>query len=117
MLTFDGFLRVYKESYDDEVEPEGEMRLPSTLEVGQSLEYKEITATERFTQAPFRYTEASLVRKLEELGIGRPSTYAPTISTIQQRGYVEKGNREGTERQYKILSLQGGKCQKALRWN
>ena len=115
VLTFDGFLRVYKESYDDEVEPEGEMRLPSTLEVGQSLEYKEITATERFTQAPFRYTEASLVRKLEELGIGRPSTYAPTISTIQQRGYVEKGNREGTERQYKILSLQGGKMSESTK--
>ena len=108
VLTFNGFLRVYKESYDDEVEQEGEFRLPSALEVGQPLEYKEMSATQRFTQAPFRYTEASLVRKLEELGIGRPSTYAPTISTIQQRGYVEKGNREGTERPYKILSLVDG---------
>ena len=108
VLTFNGFLRVYKESYDDETEQEGGWRLPSALEVGQPLEYKEMLATQRFTQAPFRYTEASLVRKLEELGIGRPSTYAPTISTIQQRGYVEKGNREGTERPYKILSLANG---------
>ena len=108
VLTFNGFLRVYKESYDDETEQEGEWRLPSALEVGQPLEYKEMLATQRFTQAPFRYTEASLVRKLEELGIGRPSTYAPTISTIQQRGYVEKGSREGTERPYKILSLADG---------
>lgn len=115
VLTFDGFLRVYKESHDDEVEPESELRLPSALEVGQSLAYKEILATERFTQAPFRYTEASLVRKLEELGIGRPSTYAPTISTIQQRGYVEKGNREGVERPYKILSLQDGKISESTK--
>ena len=115
VLTFDGFLRVYKESYDDEVEQEGELRLPSALEVGQSLEYKEMLATQRFTQAPFRYTEASLVRRLEELGIGRPSTYAPTISTIQQRGYVEKGNREGTERPYKLLSLAGGKITESVK--
>ena len=104
-----GFLRVYKESYDEETEPEGETRLPSALEIGQALTYKEMLAIERFTQAPFRYTEASLVRKLEELGIGRPSTYAPTISTIQQRGYVEKGNREGVKRSYQILSLKDGK--------
>ena len=115
VLTFDGFLRVYKESHDDEVEPESELRLPSALEVGQPLAYKEILATERFTQAPFRYTEASLVRKLEELGIGRPSTYAPTISTIQQRDYVEKGNREGVERPYKILSLQDGKISESTK--
>ena len=115
VVTFDGFLRVYKESYDEGAEPEGEMRLPSALAVGQALAYKEITAMERFTQAPFRYTEASLVRKLEELGIGRPSTYAPTISTIQQRGYVEKGNREGTERPYRILSLQGGKIEESTK--
>ena len=115
VLTFDGFLRVYKESYDDEVEQEGELRLPSALEMGQSLEYREMLATQRFTQAPFRYTEASLVRRLEELGIGRPSTYAPTISTIQQRGYVEKGNREGTERPYKLLSLAGGKITESVK--
>lgn len=115
VVTFDGFLRVYKESYDEDTEPEGEMRLPSALEVGQALTYKEIIAMERFTQAPFRYTEASLVRKLEELGIGRPSTYAPTISTIQQRGYVEKGNREGVERPYQILSLQGGKIEESTK--
>ena len=112
VLTFDGFLRVYKESYDDEMEPEGEMRLPSTLEVGQSLEYKEITATERFTQAPFRYTEASLVRKLEELGIGRPSTYAPTIQTIQNREYVVKGDKEGVQRTYMVLTLSKGRVTK-----
>ncbi|MDR1004233.1 MAG: type I DNA topoisomerase [Prevotellaceae bacterium] len=109
VVTFDGFLRVYRESYDDDTEQtssEGNLLPPLTK--GELLQYKEITATERFTQAPFRYTEASLVRKMEELGIGRPSTYAPTISTIQQRGYVEKGDREGTERSYNIMSLQGG---------
>ena len=105
VIIFDGFLRVYKESYDEETEPEGETRLPSALEIGQALTYKEMLAIERFTQAPFRYTEASLVRKLEELGIGRPSTYAPTISTVQQRGYVEKGSREGVERQFRLLVL------------
>ena len=76
------------------------------LKKGQTLERKEIVATERFTQHPPRYTEASLVRKLEELGIGRPSTYAPTISTIQQREYVEKGDKPGVERKYDVLTLQ-----------
>ncbi|WP_300727521.1 type I DNA topoisomerase [uncultured Bacteroides sp.] len=110
VVTFDGFLRVYKESYDDDVEQsESEGRLLPAMEVGQTLDCKGITAMERFTQCPPRYTEASLVRKLEELGIGRPSTYAPTISTIQQRGYVEKGNREGVERKYEILQLKNGK--------
>ena len=109
VVTFDGFLRVYKESFDDDVEQEDEGHLLPALEVGQVLDCKEIVAMERFTQAPPRYTEASLVRKLEELGIGRPSTYAPTISTIQQRGYVEKGNREGVERNYEILQLKGNK--------
>lgn len=108
VVMFDGFLRVYKESYDEEVEQEDESRLLPTMKVGQTLECKTITATERFSQCPPRYTEASLVRKLEELGIGRPSTYAPTISTVQQRGYVEKGNREGVKRDYTILKLEEG---------
>lgn len=109
VITFDGFLRVYKESYDDENEQEDESRLLPPLSKGEKLERKEILATQRFTLCPPRYTEASLVRKLEELGIGRPSTYAPTISTVQQRGYVEKGNSEGVKRPYDILKLKGSK--------
>lgn len=109
VISFDGFLRIYKESYDEENEPEDEGRLLPPLKQGQKLEYGDIVATERFTLHPPRYTEASLVRKLEELGIGRPSTYAPTISTIQQRGYVEKGDKEGVERTYKVLTLQENK--------
>lgn len=109
VIKFDGFLRVYKESNDDENEQEDESRLLPPLKKGQSLAQQEITATERFTQRPARYTEASLVRKLEELGIGRPSTYAPTISTIQQREYVEKGDKEGEERKYDVLTLKNGK--------
>ncbi|MGL4851133.1 MAG: type I DNA topoisomerase [Phocaeicola sp.] len=105
VIKFDGFLRVYKESYDEDTEQEDESRLLPPLAKGQSMERKEIVATQRFTQAPSRYTEASLVRKLEELGIGRPSTYAPTISTVQQRGYVEKGNKEGEKREYDVLKL------------
>lgn len=106
VVTFDGFLRVYKESVDEENESEDEGHLLPPLKVGENLERLEIMATERFTQRPARYTEASLVRKLEELGIGRPSTYAPTISTIQQREYVEKGERPGVERSYNVLCLQ-----------
>lgn len=109
VVTFDGFLRVYKESYDDDNEQEDESRLLPPLTKGQKMERKDISATQRFTQCPPRYTEASLVRKLEELGIGRPSTYAPTISTVQQRGYVEKGNSEGVKRSYTILKLKGNK--------
>lgn len=109
VIKFDGFLRVYKESFDEDTEQEDESRLLPPLTKGQKLEHKEITATERFTQHPARYTEASLVRKLEELGIGRPSTYAPTISTIQQREYVEKGDRAGNERKYDVLTLKGNK--------
>ena len=104
-VEFDGFLRVYKESYDDDNEQGDESRLLPALKKGQEVAQKEISAVERFTQPPARYTEASLVRKLEELGIGRPSTYAPTISTIQQRGYVEKGSKEGVRRPYQVLSL------------
>lgn len=106
VVMFDGFLRVYRESYDEEMEQEDESRLLPAMKVGQTLDCRTIIATERFTQCPPRYTEASLVRKLEELGIGRPSTYAPTISTVQQRGYVEKGNREGVQREYEILKLE-----------
>lgn len=109
VIKFDGFLRVYKESYDDDAEQEDESNLLPPVKKGQSLEQQEVSAVERFTQRPPRYTEASLVRKLEELGIGRPSTYAPTISTIQQREYVEKGDREGEERKYNVLLLKNGK--------
>ena len=105
VLKFDGFLRVYRESYDDDNEQEDESRLLPPLKKGQKLEHGPIVATERFTQRPPRYTEASLVRKLEELGIGRPSTYAPTISTIQQREYVEKGNKDGEERTFNVMTL------------
>lgn len=106
VIKFDGFLRVYRESYDEDTEQEDEARLLPPLKKGQTLQHENITATERFTQHPPRYTEASLVRKLEELGIGRPSTYAPTISTIQQREYVVKGEKEGKERNYNVLTLQ-----------
>ena len=106
VVKFDGFLRVYRESYDEDMEQEDETRLLPPLKKGQTLQREDITATERFTQHPPRYTEASLVHKLEELGIGRPSTYAPTISTIQQREYVVKGEKEGQERAYNVLILQ-----------
>lgn len=115
VVVFDGFLRVYRESVDDDNEQEDESRLLPALQVGQTLERKDVQAVERFSQAPARYTEASLVRKLEELGIGRPSTYAPTISTIQQRGYVEKGNREGTERKYEVLILDDNGISESVR--
>ncbi|MCB0760268.1 MAG: type I DNA topoisomerase [Flavobacteriales bacterium] len=106
VITFDGFLKVYMEGTDDENNEDRGM-LP-TLTVGQSLVANEISATERFTHHPPRYTEASLVKKLEELGIGRPSTYAPTISTIQKRNYIEKTSKEGTERKYNKLVLGAG---------
>lgn len=113
VVTFDGFLKVYKESFDDETEQEDKVGLPK-MEVGQVLQREEISAVQRFSQAPARYTEASLVRKLEELGIGRPSTYAPTISTIQQRGYVEKGNKEGVKREYALLKLTGKEIEETV---
>ncbi|WP_274473930.1 type I DNA topoisomerase [Mangrovimonas aestuarii] len=103
IIKFDGFLKVYLEGTDDE-DTEQEGMLPA-LALNDILENNGITATERFTRAPYRYTEASLVKQLEELGIGRPSTYAPTISTIQNRGYVEKGTIEGVEREYTQLTL------------
>lgn len=104
MIKFDGFLKVYIESTDDEEEKESEGILPK-LTSGEALNYNNITATQRFTHHPARFTEASLVRKLEELGIGRPSTYAPTISTIQNRNYVIKEDRPGKERAYKQMVL------------
>ena len=124
VITFDGFLKVYRESLDDEDNGQQSSdnaqrsadngqwstengHLLPPLKVGQALERREVSATERFSQPPLRYTEASLVKKLEELGIGRPSTYAPTISTIQQREYVERGDKKGTERQYSVFTLKG----------
>ena len=107
VIAFEGFLKVYYESTDDE---DGSEELSHALPViheGEELERREIVSTERYSQGPNRYTEASLVRKLEELGIGRPSTYAPTISTIQQREYVQKGDRKGEERKYSVDSLLG----------
>ncbi len=107
VVTFDGFLKVYLEGVDEEDAIEQEGMLPA-MRVGEALANNFITATERFTRPPYRYTEASLVKKLEELGIGRPSTYAPTISTIQNREYVQKGTVEGVERHYKELLLERG---------
>lgn len=109
VVTFDGFLKVYHESTDDENQDnEGSNTLPA-LSAGDHLERKTITSTEKYSQGPVRYTEASLVKKLEELGIGRPSTYAPTISTIQQREYVVKGDKAGEERQYVTDTLSAGR--------
>ena len=107
-VKFDGFLKVYNESHDDETEDQGVKSLPS-LKVGQILGCVSVQAVERFSQHPPRYNEAALVHKLEELGIGRPSTYAPTISTIQQREYVVKENVKGVERQYNLMLLADGK--------
>ena len=109
VIKFDGFLNVYIEGRDDDnAEAEAEGLLPM-MKVGDNLENKSIAATQRFTQQPVRYTEASLVKKMEELGIGRPSTYAPTISTIQQREYVEKGDKQGVKRDFITLTLKGNK--------
>ena len=110
VVKFDGFLKVYRESTgDDEEQHTDDGMLPQGLKEGMQLDRKEIVATERYSQGPARYTEASLVHKMEELGIGRPSTYAPTISTIQQREYVVKGDRKGEERPYTIDTLTGQK--------
>jgi DNA topoisomerase-1 len=114
VIRFDGFLKVYTEGRDEEDgEEENEGMLPP-LQPGQTLEMQRMTATERYTRPLPRYTEASLVKKLEELGIGRPSTYAPTISTIQQRGYVEKRDKEGVKRNYQVLTLQADKVSQQL---
>jgi DNA topoisomerase I len=114
VLKFDGFLKVYMESRDDDDDPddeEQEGRLPN-LTVGQELGFNRMTATERFSKHAARYTEASLVKKLEELGIGRPSTYAPTISTIIKRNYVEKRDREGVKRDFRVLVLKNDRIEK-----
>ena len=108
VIRFDGFLKVYRESVDDDDDNrEEQSHVLPPLEEGQELTRREILATERNSQGPQRYTEASLVHKLEELGIGRPSTYAPTISTIQQREYVVKGDKKGEEHAYEVISLKG----------
>ena len=107
VVKFDGFLKVYRESNDEDENQDDFSHVLPPMKTGNILQRREISATERFTQGPLRYTEASLVHKLEELGIGRPSTYAPTISTIQQREYVQKGDKKGEERKYTIDILQG----------
>ncbi len=108
VIKFDGFLRVYTESSDQENNDEERYVIPPVTK-GMPLSYDNITATQKYTSPPPRYTEASLVKKLEELGIGRPSTYAPTISTIQNRGYVSREDRPGEKRELKIITLLGGK--------
>ncbi|MEY3237426.1 MAG: topoisomerase [Bacteroidota bacterium] len=116
VIKFDGFLRVYLESNvdQDDEEDEEEGLLPD-VKAGEKVISDEITATERFSRPPSRYAEASLVKKMEELGIGRPSTYAPTISTIQKRGYVEKNEREGNERKYLVKKLKGNELIEEVR--
>ena len=112
VIKFDGFLKVYFEGTDEDENEEGaESRLPN-LTVGQTLDFNQMTATERFTKHSARYTEASLVKKMEELGIGRPSTYAPTISTIIKRTYVEKKDKEGTKRDFRVLQLKNDAIEK-----
>jgi len=114
VVVFDGFLNVYTESNDDEQDSDESGLLPPINE-GDILEAREITATQQFTNNPPRYTEASLVKKLEELGIGRPSTYAPTITTVQNRGYVEKESRDGRKRDYKVYTLIGTDLQDEIK--
>ncbi|MBI5662187.1 MAG: type I DNA topoisomerase [Ignavibacterium album] len=116
VILFDGFLKVYLEDTDEENSENGDEGILPPVKKGIGLDVQSITATERFTRPPARYTEASLVKKLEELGIGRPSTYAPTISTIQKRGYVHKEEREGKEREYRVITLaQNGKLKKEIK--
>lgn len=115
VMKFDGFLKVYLESTDDEEEENEDSNLLPPLVKGQALQLKEMAATERFSRPPARYTEASLVKKLEELGIGRPSTYAPTISTVQNRGYVVKEDREGRKREFTSMVLSNGNISKIVK--
>jgi len=112
VMRFDGFLKVYSEGRDDEDGDDEQEGMLPPLVAGQVLDMQRMLATERFTRPAPRYTEASLVKKLEELGIGRPSTYAPTISTVQARGYVEKRDKEGVKREYQVLTLQSDKITK-----
>lgn len=113
VMKFEGFLKVYIESSDDENDDENDGILPP-LKVGQELKPSAITGTQRFTHHPPRFTEASLVKKLEELGIGRPSTYAPTISTVQKRGYIVREDRDGVKRNYDVITLSGGKIKEEI---
>ncbi len=115
VMLFDGFLKVYRESSDDDVENPDTVRLLPPLKKGQELQTQQIIAEERFTQRPARYNEASLVHKMEELGIGRPSTYATIITTIQQRGYVERGNKKGQERSSTQLVMSHGTINKVTK--
>ena len=115
VVKFDGFLKVYRESSDDEEQQDEFGHVLPPLQSGQQLTRREISATERFSLGPQRYTEASLVHKLEELGIGRPSTYAPTISTIQQREYVQKGDKKGEDRPYTVDILKGKQITQKVR--
>ena len=116
MLKFDGFLKAYMEDRDEEeiTDEEGQEGMLPPLSVKQELPLREMQAIERFTRPQPRYTEASLVKKLEELGIGRPSTYAPTISTILKRGYVEKRDKEGVKRDFRILRLKNDNVEKLV---
>ncbi|MCR5469468.1 DNA topoisomerase-1 [Xylanibacter ruminicola] len=107
VVKFDGFIKVYRESLDDDDQQDEFGHILPPMKEGQQLTRREVLATERFTMGPQRYTEASLVHKMEELGIGRPSTYAPTISTIQQREYVQRGDKKGEERPYSLYQLKG----------
>ena len=115
VVVFDGFIKVYRESTDDEDNAEDTSHILPAMKEGDELQRREVCATEKFSLAPARYTEASLVKKLEDLGIGRPSTYAPTISTIQQREYVVKGDKNGEERQYTVDVLKGIKVTQKLK--
>ena len=115
VITFDGFLRIYTESVDEESSERNETTLLPKVTLHEQLELKKSIAQQRFTQKPARYTEASLVKKLEELGIGRPSTYAPTISTIQNRAYVEKKEIENQPREYTLLTLEKGKIKETTK--
>ncbi len=115
VITFDGFLRIYTESVDEESAERNETTLLPKVTLHEQLELKKSIAQQRFTQKPARYTEASLVKKLEELGIGRPSTYAPTISTIQNRAYVEKKEIENQPREYTLLTLEKGKIKETTK--
>ena len=113
VIVFDGFLKVYMEGTDEDADEEQYGILPR-LDVGENIDYKRIGSRERFTKAPARFTEASLVKKLEELGIGRPSTYAPTISTVQRRGYVDKGDDKGKLRSYHLVELSNSKVETSV---